>query len=232
MIYSDTDSVYIALDKKKKEEALKLMDTINKQLPDIMELELENYYQRGIFVKKKGGEQGAKKKYALIDDKGTIKVRGFETIRGDWSVIARDVQEHILNLILKDNKPEQAISYIKEIIKKTRTKQLPKEQMIIRKQLKKNIKDYNNIGPHVAVAKLLEKKGMKIQAGMYISYIVDEGKGMISERARPVDEAHSYDAEYYINNQILPAVLPLLEVLGYDKENLTKQHEQKGVMDY
>ncbi|MDO8555627.1 MAG: DNA-directed DNA polymerase [Nanoarchaeota archaeon] len=233
VLYGDTDSIYLELQKKKKEDAIKLMEVINKQLPDIMELELESHYPRGIFVKKKGGgEKGAKKKYALIDEKGIIKVRGFETIRGDWSIIAREVQQHILELILKDNKPEEAITYIKDIIKKTRTKKIQKEKMVIKKQLKKEIKDYDNVGPHVAVAQQMEKKGMQIKAGMIIKYIVDEGQGMIRDRARTPEEANTYDAEYYINNQILPAVLPLLEVLGYDKETLSKQHEQKGIMDY
>ncbi|MDO8628847.1 MAG: DNA polymerase domain-containing protein, partial [Nanoarchaeota archaeon] len=233
VLYSDTDSLYMTLGKKKQADAIKLKEKINKELPEGMELELENHYVRGIFVMKKGGEQkGAKKKYALLDEKGTIKVRGFETIRGDWSVIARETQQRLLEIILKENNPEKASNYIKETIKAAQQKKIPLEKMIIRKQLKKEIKDYDNIGPHVAIAKKMEERGMHIEAGSIITYIIDEGKGMIRDRAKIPDEAKSYDAEYYINHQILPAVQPLLDVLHIKEEELTKNHAQKGVMDY
>ena len=49
-----------------------------------MELELEDFYKRGIWVTKRSGELGAKKKYALIDYKEKLKIRGFETVRRDW----------------------------------------------------------------------------------------------------------------------------------------------------
>ncbi|HLD12479.1 MAG TPA: DNA-directed DNA polymerase [Candidatus Nanoarchaeia archaeon] len=231
--YGDTDSLYLTLGKKKRNDAMKLMENINKELPEGMELELENYYLRGIFVMKKGGDKkGAKKKYALIDEKGFIKVRGFETIRGDWSVIARETQQRVLEIILKENNPQKAATYIRDIIKNVQQKKLSAEKMIIKKQLKKEIKDYDSIGPHVAVAQRMQERGMKIQAGAIIKFIVDEGKGMIRDRARIPDEAKSYDAEYYINHQILPAVQPLLDVLHIKEEELQKNHQQKGIMDY
>ncbi len=232
VIAGDTDSLYHTLGTRKKEDALHLMEEINKHLPGMMELELENYYPRGIFVMKKGEQKGAKKKYALIDERNVIKVRGFETIRGDWSIIAREVQDKVLHLILERNDVKGAEKYAKEIIRDLRQKKLPKEKMIIRKQLKKEIASYDAIGPHVAVAQRLKERGIKVQAESLISYIVCEGKGMIRDRAKPVDEAKTYDAEYYIDHQVLPSVLPLFDVLGIKEEFLKKDHQQKGVMDF
>ena len=74
-------------------------------------------YIHCIFVSKKSETKGAKKKYALIDEKGSIKVRGFETIRGDWSILAKEVQEKVLDMVLKENAPQKAINFVKEIIK-------------------------------------------------------------------------------------------------------------------
>ena len=232
VLYSDTDSLYHTLGNKKRADALKLMENINENLPDMMELEFENYYLRGIFVMKKGEKKGAKKKYALIDEKNVIKVRGFETIRGDWSIIAREVQDHVLHLILEENDVNGAEQYVKQTIKDVRQKNLPKDKMVIRKQLKKKIENYDAVGPHVAVAQRLRERGIKVQEGSLISYIVCEGRGMIRDRAKPVDEATTYDAEYYIDHQILPAVLPLFDVLGIKEEFLKKDHQQKGVMDF
>ncbi len=232
VLYSDTDSLYITLDKKKGEGALNLMEKINKELPEAMELELENFYKRGVFVMKKGEKKGAKKKYALIDKKNKIKIRGFETVRGDWSVIAREAQEDVLRMILKDNDKEKAVRYVKNIIKQIREKKISKDKMIIRKQLKKKIESYEAVGPHVIVAKRMKERGIGITVGALISYIIDEGKGMIRDKAKMPDESKNYDAEYYINNQVLPAVMPLLEVIGVEEEKLKKDHKQKGITDF
>ena len=67
VVYSDTDSLYIALDDKNKNDALNFLKSVNKSLPELMELELEGFFPRGIFVAKKSEKGGAKKKYALLD---------------------------------------------------------------------------------------------------------------------------------------------------------------------
>ena len=104
--------------------------------------------------------------------------------------------------------------------------------MIIRKQLKKRIESYEAVGPHVIVAKRMKERGIGITVGALISYIIDEGKGMIRDKAKMPDESKNYDAEYYINNQVLPAVMPLLEVIGVEEEKLKKDHKQKGITDF
>ena len=49
-IMADTDSVGFLLNKKSKEETLKFLKKLNEKLPGIMELELEDFYKRGIWV--------------------------------------------------------------------------------------------------------------------------------------------------------------------------------------
>ena len=101
VIYSDTDSLAVTLKGKSKKSALDFLKKINDELPSLMELELESFYPRGIFVSKKGDSQGAKKKYALIDEAGKLKIIGFETVRKDWSLIARETQLKVIEMILK-----------------------------------------------------------------------------------------------------------------------------------
>lgn len=50
VIYADTDSCFMLLGDKTKEDAAKFMEQINENLPGQMELECEGYYPRGIFV--------------------------------------------------------------------------------------------------------------------------------------------------------------------------------------
>ncbi|MCK4714706.1 MAG: ribonuclease H-like domain-containing protein, partial [Candidatus Aenigmarchaeota archaeon] len=77
VIYSDTDSVMMSIGDKKHEDVFDFIKKVNKKLPEMMELELEDFYKRGIFVPAKGGERGAKKKYALVDEQGHLVIKGF-----------------------------------------------------------------------------------------------------------------------------------------------------------
>ena len=232
VVYGDTDSIFIRLGKKTKKDALDFLKEINRGLPSLMELELENFYVRGIFVSKKSETKGAKKKYALIDEKGSIKVRGFETIRGDWSILAKEVQEKVLDMVLKENAPQKAINFVKEIIKQARQKKIDMKKMIIRRNLTKEIKSYEQIGPHVAVAKKMIEQGAEIPAGTTIYYIINEGKGMIRDRAKLPEESSSYDSEYYVNNQVIPAVKSIFEALGYKETYLKEDHAQSKLGEF
>ena len=103
IIYGDTDSIFMKTNNASKEKIQQFLTTVNKNLPGIMELEHEGNFIRGLFVSKKTGVGGAKKKYALLDAKGNITIRGFEKVRRDWSPLAKETQEKILNLVLNED---------------------------------------------------------------------------------------------------------------------------------
>ena len=228
ILYGDTDSCFVAQEDKSKEFILDFIKEINMELPSFMELELENFYPRGIFVMKRNeSEEGAKKKYALMSEDGKIKVRGFETIRRDWSYIAKDTQKKVLEIILKDKDIDKAFNYVRDVIEDIKNKKIEKELMIIRTQLKKDVDNYDLIGPHVVIAKKMIEKGLLVPPGSVIRYIVEDGKGLIRDKAVLPEESKSYDSKYYIDNQVLPAVATIFESIGYDKGDLTEKSQLK-----
>ncbi|MFC2153874.1 hypothetical protein ACFLRC_00130, partial [Candidatus Altiarchaeota archaeon] len=58
--------------------------------------------------------------------------------------------------------------------------------------------------------------------GSFVRYIVGPGKGLIGEKSMIIELAKDgvYDPEYYTNNQVLPAVMRILEALGYTEDEL------------
>ncbi|MFH1151712.1 MAG: DNA-directed DNA polymerase, partial [Nanoarchaeota archaeon] len=100
VIYADTDSVAFTTKGKTKSQVLEFLKKLNSELPGVMELELEGFFKRGLWVTKRSGKFGAKKKYALIDKDGKIKIRGFETVRRDWCKLARHMQNKMIRQIL------------------------------------------------------------------------------------------------------------------------------------
>jgi len=228
VLYSDTDSVFLTLDSKNKSDAMNFAEKVNMELPGLMELEYEGFYPRGMFVSIKEGSYGAKKKYALLTEEKQVKIRGFETIRRNWSFIAKDVQAEVLRIILNDGKPENAFKYVKDMIHKLREKKIPIEKVVIYTQLQKNIDDYDAIGPHVAVAMRMRNQGIEVGPGSIIKFVVTKGSGKIRDRARLVSEVkkNEYDPDYYINNQIIPSVDKIFEIFGISKEQLLEKKEQ------
>jgi DNA polymerase elongation subunit (family B) len=72
------------------------------------------------------------------------------------------------------------------------------------------------------------EKGKIITEGSIIAFVITKGVGSISDRAMPIEFVleKNYDAEYYINHQILPAALRVLKALGYSEEDILKSRTQ------
>lgn len=229
ILVHNTDSVFLSLDGKTKETAIKFVDKINTELPGLMELEYEGYYPEGIFVSAKVGDYGAKKKYALLSESGNLTIKGFETVRRNWSDIAKETQEKVLEIILKKQDKEKALKYVKKVINNLRNNKVKLDKVTIHTQLQKDLKDYASRGPHVAVAQQLKNKGVDVGPGALIKYIVTKGSGTISNRSKiPEDISQDdYDSDYYINNQVIPAVEQIFKVMGFLKDDLVEHKEQK-----
>ena len=230
-IYADTDSCFLLLDKKPLDQAMEFMTEVNSDLPGHMELEYERFYPRGIFVAIKGSSVGAKKKYALIDKKGKTKITGFETVRRNWSLLAKEIQEKVLQLVL-ENKVDEAVEDVRKTIKDLKEGKIALEKLVIKTQITKDLSSYSSIGPHVAVAMRMADKGEKINPGTIVQYVISSGSGLIREKAKLVEEAKDYDVDYYLNNQLLPAVSSIFLVLGYKEEDLLSEGKQEGLSKF
>ncbi|MCS3922438.1 DNA polymerase I [Methanococcus voltae PS] len=244
VIYADTDGFYAKWDydklqKGKKEEndksdklsnlpklskeeliilTKKFLKGINEELPEGMELEFEGHFKRGLFV--------TKKKYALIEDDGHIVVKGLEVVRRDWSNIAKDTQQAVIRALLEDGDVNLAKKIIKNTIDNLKKGNIDKNDLLIHTQLTKNIEEYKSTAPHIEVAKKIKQRGDSVRVGDVISYIIVKGSRSISERAELLEYAGDYDINYYIDNQVLPPVIRIMESLGISEDELKNSGKQ------
>lgn len=219
VIYGDTDSIFITYpDELEKEDLLDrskaFLKRINDELPRAMELEFEGFYPRGIFI--------TKKRYALMDEAGVMTVKGLETRRRDWANIAKDTQDRVLNALLKDRDPEKAADIIEEVVEEVKAGEIPLKDLAINTRITKSIGNYIQPGPHVAAAKKAMKEGMEFEQGNIVTYIVTKGGDSISDGAQVIEltEEGNYDPDYYVNNQLIPAVSRIMEALDYTEDEL------------
>ena len=231
VVYGDTDSVFLSLPRKNQKKINSFLKQVNDNLPGIMNLEYEGFFIRGLFAKKKHGEGGAKKRYALIDEDGNVIIKGFEKVRKDWSILAKNTQEKVLGLIL-NNKTEEAKKYVQNVVYMLKNKNIDISELVINTSIRKNIASYEQMAPHVMAVKKAIARGMKFKGGQNVAYIVTNRGKSISDRSELVEFAKDYDSSYYINNQIIRAVGIRSEASCIGETSLKDNTTQKNIFDY
>jgi len=236
VIYGDTDSIAFLTKGKSQEEIKKVLKKLNDELPGLMELELEDFYKRGLWVTTRGGTTGAKKKYAMMSDNGDLKIRGFETVRRDWCKLSRQMQDSVIRMILNEGNEKKALEFVKEIVQKIKQRKIDLKELIIKTQLKKPISEYKSISPHVIAAKKMEEQEIPVTQGNLIEYYIAETDGkkakLVREKVKLPTEKGEYNIEYYLERQILPAVENIFQVFDINIKELIEGKKQTTLGDY
>ncbi|ARM75765.1 DNA-directed DNA polymerase [Acidianus manzaensis] len=221
VIYGDTDSVFITAKDESK------INNIVKEIIDKfgLDIKIDKEYEKIFFTENK-------KRYAGITKEGKIDIVGFEAIRGDWCDLAKNIQKDVIVKVLTSS-IDDAVKLVRETIMKLRRREFNIEDLVIWKSLDKDINEYNVDAPHVNAAKKAMKAGYAIFKGGKIGYIVVKGNGKISQRAEPyfmVKDKSRIDIDYYIDRQIVPSTLRILEQFGITENTL--KNTGINIMDF
>lgn len=236
VLYGDTDSIFVKKDgnlEKLKREVEKLMEKVSSEMP--IQIEIDEVYKAIFFVEKK--------RYAGITYDDEIVVRGLEVRRGDWCELAKSVQSEVMKIILKDRDPEKAASFVRDVVRKIKSGTIKLDEIVIYKTLMKKPSKYEAIQAHVKAALRAMELGYYYPVGSKVGYIIVRGSGNVGDRAYPIDIIESFDGEnvkiktksgfemkkidkeYYINNQIIPVVLRILERFGYSEASIKESSQ-------
>jgi DNA polymerase I len=210
VIYGDTDSVFV---RNGPEKVNRLLEWADNELG--LEIKRERQYIRVLFTE-------AMKRYAGLLPDGSLDVVGLEVVRGDWSDLARRVQERVLESILRDKSVERAVETVRIIVRELKKGELPIGDLVIRKALTKPIGEYAVRTPHVEVAKILRKEGWDLAVGDQVAYVIARGPGKLFQKARPFGQVRpqDVDVEYYLQSQVKPAAMRVLEGFGVKEAEL------------
>lgn len=202
--------MFVIYDKEKVE---KLIERIEKELG--FEIKIDKIYKKLFFTE-------AKKRYAGILEDGRIDVVGFEAVRGDWAEVAKEVQEKIIEIVLKEGDVNKAVEYVNSIIEKLRRGEVPIEKLVIWKTLEKSLDEYKSEPPHVAAAKRAIERGYEVKKGDKVGYVIVKGVGKLSSRAWPwfLVQKEMIDYNYYIDHQVIPAAMRILGYFGITEARL------------
>ncbi len=231
VIYGDTDSVFVslsdALDNQQADEIGKhLVNKINQYWSDYLhdifgitshlEMEYETHFQRFFMPTVRGSDKGTKKRYAgMVTDKNGVEniiFKGLETVRTDWTVLARNFQQTLYDKIFH-NQPYA--DYIRQVLDDLKQGKLD-DQLIYRKRLRQKLSDYQkNVPPHARAAIKAEQyfKENRLPSRYankgWIEYqMTVNGPETLECSTSPLDYEH------YIEKQLVPLADNILNVLG------------------
>ncbi|WP_150787701.1 DNA polymerase II [Pseudomonas fluorescens] len=231
VIYGDTDSTFVWLRRAHgQQEAAQigraLVDHVNQWwrehvrqeygLDSALELQFETHYKRFLMPTIRGAEEGSKKRYAGLvtraDGSDEMVYKGLETVRTDWSPLARQFQQE-LYLRIFNRQPYQ--DYVRDYVRKTLAGEFD-DRLIYRKRLRRTLDDYQrNVPPHVRAARIADDyndrqgRPRQYQNGGWISYVISvAGPEPLEIRSAPIDYDH------YVTRQLQPvadAILPFVD---------------------
>ena len=230
VIYGDTDSTFVWLGGAHTQEDASrighaLVQHVNAWwrehlrtafgLQSALELQYETHFTRFLMPTIRGAEEGSKKRYAGLvvrsDGSEDMVYKGLETVRSDWSPLARQFQQELYQRIFH-RQPHQ--DYIRDYVRRTLSGEFD-ELLIYRKRLRRQLDDYErNVPPHVRAARLADEYNDRLgrprqyQRGGWISYVISvNGPEPLEVRQAPIDYDH------YVTRQLQPvadAILPFV----------------------
>ncbi|MCW8933684.1 MAG: DNA polymerase II [Gammaproteobacteria bacterium] len=239
VIYGDTDSVFVSLEKSMSNEAA---DKIGQQLIEIvntywqqhlqidfgiksyLEMEYETHFVRFFMPTVRGSEKGSKKRYAgVINTKDGPKIvfKGLENVRTDWTQLARDFQQTLYSKVFNDEAYDE---FIRSLVIQLSNGQLD-HQLTYRKRLRQKLELYQkNIPPHARAAINAEaifkknKQPSRYQHKGWIEYVMTVNGPETLEC-----QSSRLDYEHYIEKQLTPIADSILGALNDSMDNILKR---------
>jgi len=108
------------------------------------------------------------------------------------------------------------------------------DKLIIWKTITRRLEDYKAEQPHVTAARIMVKSGVKVEPGVKVGYVIVRGSGPLHTRAKPyfMTSIEEVDVEYYVDKQVIPAALRILEYFGVTDKQLKGGGVQRSLLDY
>jgi DNA polymerase-2 len=241
VIYGDTDSLFIAIDKEASDQeaqrvGLSLQQLINDKwrekleqnfnIVSYLDIEFETHFSTFLMPRTRGSinqnnnqATGTKKRYAgKVGDK--IIFKGLEAVRSDWTDLSKEFQQKIYHLVFNHL---SVTDYIMGIVRDIKLG-LFDEKLILKKTIRRQLTEYVNTPPHIKAAllanKILMSQGCKPKYSRrtIIKYVIT------LDGVQPFEfNTSKLDYDFYINKQLKPIANDILPFIGKDFDVITSK---------
>jgi DNA polymerase zeta len=226
VVYGDTDSLFIHLKGRSKDEAFKIGDEISKAVTDMnprpIKLKFEKVYHPCVLL--------AKKRYVGFkyehpsQTEPDFDAKGIETVRRDGTPAEQKIEEKALKLLFRTSDLSEVKRYFQAQCTKIMTGRFSVQDFCFAKEVK--LGTYSDKGPAppgalIATKRMLKDPRLEPQYGERVPYVVIAGApgARLFERCvepeRLINEEHAeLDAEYYISKNLIPPLERIFNLVG------------------
>ena len=228
VVYGDTDSLFVQLPGRSKEQAFRIGKEIaayvTAQSPAPMELELEKVYLPSLMITKKRyvgySYESASCTSPVLDPKG------IEMVRRDGCKLLSRVQEKCLRELFETNDLSRVKRYLQSVMASISTSALNVSEYVFAKEVRAGT--YHSVTLPAAAVVDDAKRRRDPRAGALhserVPYVVvcgPPGSRLVDICVDPIDLVNSHgnlriNSNYYIQKQLLPALERLFSLLGAD----------------
>ncbi|KIO33534.1 hypothetical protein M407DRAFT_65394, partial [Tulasnella calospora MUT 4182] len=227
VVYGDTDSLFVSLEGKTKEQAFRLgnemADAITAMNPKPVKLKFEKVYFPCVLMAKK---RYVGFKYENPDDKEPVfDAKGIETVRRDGIPAGQKMVEKCLKILFRSQDLSEAKVYCQSSWQKLMDGRVSLGDFVFAKEVK--LGKYSDKGPPppgvvVAARRVTKDPRAEAQYGDRVPYVIVRGepKSRLVDRAfEPLEvlkDRHQYqlDAHYYIEHQLIPPLERVFNLVG------------------
>ncbi|KAI8639136.1 hypothetical protein BD408DRAFT_392872, partial [Parasitella parasitica] len=227
VVYGDTDSMFIYLPGKTKDEAFilgnEIAETVTKMNPAPVKLKFEKVYHPTVLL--------AKKRYVgfkyenSCDQEPVFEAKGIETVRRDGTAATQKVLESCLKILFRTQDMSELKAFLYNQWTKILSNRVLLQDFIISKEVRMGTYSSRG-GPNgamIAQAQMDIDPRAEPQYGERVPYVVvyrGPHAKLKDKVVRPEellnDSSLRLDAEYYIRKQIIPPLSRIFNLMGVD----------------
>jgi DNA polymerase zeta len=226
VVYGDTDSLFVYLKGRSREEAFEIgrdiAKTITEMNPRPVKLKFEKVYHPCVLL--------AKKRYVGFKYESPDQVdpefdaKGIETVRRDGTPAEQKIEEKALKILFRTADLSQVKSYFQDQCTKIMAGKVSIQDFLFAREVK--LGTYSDRGPPppgalIATKRMQEDSRKEPQYGERIPYVVitgAPGARLIDRCVDPEvllkDDQVDLDAEYYIGKNIIPPLERIFNLVG------------------
>ncbi|KAI8300937.1 DNA polymerase zeta catalytic subunit [Colletotrichum sp. SAR11_59] len=226
VVYGDTDSLFVYLKGRTKDQAFDIGNEIAKAITDMnprpIKLKFEKVYHPCVLLAKK---RYVGYKYESKDQvKPDFDAKGIETVRRDGTPAEQKIEEKALKILFETANLSEVKSYFQKQCEKIMRGSVSVQDFCYAREVK--LGTYSDKGPPppgalISTKRMLEDARAEPQYGERVPYVVitgAPGARLIDRCVAPEDllkDSHSQlDAEYYISKNLIPPLERIFNLVG------------------
>ena len=230
VVYADTDSIFVKRHGATRQEYEALASQIQEHVG--LPIALDHHYRFLLLLALEADPSGnmeAEKRYFGILTDGELLMRGIESRRHDTPEFIKSFQQQLIRTLFGCKSSEEVAStgyqmatrYVLDTVDKIAGGNVPVDQLVVSKILRRPIDSYRVMSPHVAAAVNLAYHGKTIADGETVDFVFVNAKH--HNPLRRVVPAAIYRDDYYdcekYSEMVLDAAETVLSTFGFSRRS-------------